>query len=167
MANVAVQKIEDKSARPLPLFQELEKQFEQVRRRAFDLFEKRGRELGHAVEDWLKAEHDVVGWPAAELSDKEAKYDLTLTLPGYDPKDIEVTVTPSKIIVHANVATEKKEEKEECVFSEFKSNDVYRRFELPEPIDIEKANATLEKGMLHVVAEKAPKAQAKAIEVKS
>lgn len=72
MATVAVQKIGDKSAKPPPLFQEIEKQFDDVRRRAFELFEKRGRELGHALEDWLKAEHEVVGWPAAELSEADS-----------------------------------------------------------------------------------------------
>jgi hypothetical protein len=32
------------------------KLYEQIRQRAYELFEKRGREHGHDVEDWLKAE---------------------------------------------------------------------------------------------------------------
>jgi HSP20 family protein len=167
MANVAVQKIEGKTDKPLPLFQELEKQFDQVRRRAFDLFEKRGREIGHAVEDWLKAEHEVMGWPAAELSEADSKYELSMTLPGYEPKEVEVTATPSEIIVHAKLQSEKKTGDEKCLWTEFRSNDVYRRFGLPEAIDVENIKATLDKGMLHVTAPKMSKAQAKPIEVKA
>ena len=33
---------------------------EQVRRRAFELYEQRGREDGHDLEDWLQAEAELV-----------------------------------------------------------------------------------------------------------
>jgi HSP20 family protein len=167
MANVAVQKVENKSAKPLPLFQEIEKQFEEVRRRAFELFERRGRELGHALEDWFKAEHEVMGWPAAELSEVNSNYEVAMTLPGYEPKDVQVTATPSEIIVHAKVESKKKGEEEKCLWTEFQSNDIYRRFDLPEAIDVEKTTASLDKGMLHVTAAKVPKAQAKPIAVRA
>lgn len=32
-----------------------------IRRRAYELYEKRGREDGHAEEDWLRAEAEVLG----------------------------------------------------------------------------------------------------------
>lgn len=32
---------------------------EQVRRRAYELYEQRGREDGHDLEDWLQAESEV------------------------------------------------------------------------------------------------------------
>jgi len=167
MANVAVQKVENKSAKQLPLFQEIEKQLGEVRRRAFGLFERRGRELGHALEDWLRAEHEVMGWPVAELTEADSKYDLAMTLPGYEPKDVQVTATPSEIIVHAKVEATKKAEEAKCLWTEFESNDVYRRIELPEAIDVEKTTASLDRGMLHVTAAKTPKAQTRPIEVKA
>jgi len=33
---------------------------EEVRRRAFELYEQRGRENGHDLEDWLQAESEFV-----------------------------------------------------------------------------------------------------------
>jgi hypothetical protein len=33
---------------------------EQVRRRAFELYEQRGREEGHELDDWLQAESEIV-----------------------------------------------------------------------------------------------------------
>ncbi len=32
---------------------------EEIRRRAYELYEQRGREGGHEVEDWLRAEEEV------------------------------------------------------------------------------------------------------------
>lgn len=31
-----------------------------IARRAYELFEKRGREIGHDLDDWLRAEHEVM-----------------------------------------------------------------------------------------------------------
>ena len=36
---------------------------ERIRERAYQLFEERGGELGHDLEDWLQAEAEVLGTP--------------------------------------------------------------------------------------------------------
>lgn len=38
--------------------QELE---HQIRQRSFELYEERGREDGHEVDDWLRAEQEITG----------------------------------------------------------------------------------------------------------
>jgi hypothetical protein len=45
-----------------------EEQLEQIRRRAHELFEARGQEGGHDLEDWLQAEAEIRAGkaPAAE-----------------------------------------------------------------------------------------------------
>lgn len=44
------------SAQGLPLALQ-----EQVRARAYELYEQRGHEGGHEIEDWLQAEQEVLG----------------------------------------------------------------------------------------------------------
>jgi hypothetical protein len=34
---------------------------EEIRKRAYELFEARGREEGHELEDWLRAEEEIIG----------------------------------------------------------------------------------------------------------
>ena len=34
---------------------------EQIRRRAYELYEARGRGNGHEIDDWLQAEIDIIG----------------------------------------------------------------------------------------------------------
>lgn len=164
MANIAIERIAEPWKHPLPLFQEMEKQFEQVRGRAFQLFETRGCELGHDIDDWIRAEHEVMGWSAAELVESDGTYKLEMTLPGFDPKQIEVAATPSAIVVHAEIKGGKKAA-EHVLWTEFGPNCISRRFELPKPIDVNKTRATLDHGLLKVLAEKAPAAKPAAIPI--
>jgi len=159
MSQVAITKVNGADTKTLPVFEEIAKRFEAIRRRAFDLFEKRGGELGHELEDWLKAEHELMGWPAAELSEKEGAYEIEITLPGFEAKDIEVTATPTEVIAHAATHEEKKTEEGNVLWTEFGSNDVYRRFELPNPIDVDKVTANLENGLLRIKAPEIAKPQ--------
>jgi hypothetical protein len=41
---------------------------EQVRRRAFELYEQRGREDGHDLDDWLQAESELVQQPTKAVA---------------------------------------------------------------------------------------------------
>ena len=101
MPQVAITKVNDAEKKTLPVFGEIAKRLAAVQQRAFDLFEKRGREVGHELDDWLKAEHELFGWPAAEFSEKDSSYQMQVALPGFEARDIEITATPKELIVHA------------------------------------------------------------------
>jgi len=165
MSEIVVQKVKGPAKEPLPIFEELGKRFEEVRQRAFDLFEKRGREFGHALEDWLKAEKDVMGFPAAEMKEKDGAYDIEVTLPGFEANDVQVTATPAEIILHAAAQHEKKTEEGKVLWTEFGSNEAYRKFEVPETIDPDKVTAKLEKGILRITAQKMAVAKEKPVKV--
>jgi HSP20 family molecular chaperone IbpA len=154
MPIVGVQKTEESSQNDLPVFQEIEKCCETIRAKAWESFEKRGFELGHDLEDWFKAEREILGWPAAEMADKGEKYELQVTLPGFDAKEVEVTASPGEIILHAAAKREDEGGKGNVVWSELGSNEVFRRFEMPKEIDVNKTAANLENGILTVTATK-------------
>jgi HSP20 family protein len=156
MATINVQKVETRDEKPVPILEEIEQLCERVRDRAFEYFDRRGQEVGHALQDWLRAERDVFGWSAAELTESQEGYELEVTLPGFTPEEVEVTAMPDQVLVHASSKHEHKGEGRKVVWSEYGSNDVYRRFELPDPIDVAKASAALEHGILHIKAAKAP-----------
>lgn len=160
MSNLEVKKVGGEEKKELTFLEEMEKHFDDVKRRAFELFEQRGAMPGHDLDDWLQAEREILGWPAAELADKDGNYELDLTLPGFDPKDIEITVTPNELIIHANTEEKKESKKGDVLLSEFGSNDVYRRFRVPIPIRVDEVAATIDKGILHVKAPHAEVAKA-------
>jgi len=111
MSQVAIEKVNDASQKTLPIFAEIARRFDAIRRRAFSLFEKRGCELGHDVDDWLKAEQELMGC-SAELAEKDGTYQMQMTLPGSEAKDVEVTATPSEILVHAATKREERGERQ-------------------------------------------------------
>jgi hypothetical protein len=93
-----------------------------------------------------------MGWPAAELSEKDGAYQIQIALRGFEAKDVELTATPSEIIVHAATKEEKRAEKGNVLWTEFGSNDVYRSFAVPNPVNVNKVTANLENGVLRIDA---------------
>jgi HSP20 family protein len=153
MTKIPIQRTGD-DQRDLPVFTELSRRMDAVREKAFERFLNRGASLGSDLDDWIAAEHEVLGWPAAELKERNGTYEVDITLPGYTDKEVEVTATPSELIVHAASQHESRGEDAQVVWSEFKSNDVYRRFGFPSEVDAAKVSAELDRGILKIVAPK-------------
>ena len=77
---------------------------------------------------------------------------MQVALPGFEGKDIEVTATPIEVIVPAATKKEKSTQDVNVLWTEFGSNDVYRRFEVANPIDVDRVTAMLENGILRINA---------------
>lgn len=159
MANVTVQKVTTPEDRELPVFEEVERTMQRIRDRAFEIFVDHGFEKSRALDDWLAAERELC-WPAAELVERDQVYALSVAMAGFEPGDITVTAAPHELIVHAKAeATRgdktKGKKNEEICWSEFRSNDVYRRVELPVDITVDKVSASYENGLLKIIAPKA------------
>jgi HSP20 family protein len=157
MAEPNIQKVPSAEDRSLPIFAEFDKLADRIRLQAYNLFAGRGGSAGNALDDWLAAEHEIC-WPAAELVERDDAFALNVALAGFAAGDVTVTATPREVIVKAARKSEKGSKAGELRWSEFRSNDVYRRVELPADVDVAKVTASLTDGMLKIVA---PKAAAK------
>lgn len=166
MSNVAVKKAGAEDKGKLPVFAEIAKRFAAIQRRAFELFQKRGATPGLELEDWLEAEREILGLPAAEVKEQAQAYEVEVKLPGFQANEIEVTATPAEIVIHAKTEHEKKTGKGKAVYTEYGRNEVYRNVPLPGTADVEKVTAKLDKGVLRIKAAKgAAEAETKAIPV--
>lgn len=139
--------------------------FEVVRKRAYELFERRGLALSDALDDWFRAEREVFAGTAAEMAEKDDAYHLSFTLPGFETKDVNVTATPHEIVVRASKSEEHKVDGKNTLWTEFGSKDVCRKFELPNSIDIAKVTADLDKGVLRITAQKEEAAKGRKISI--
>jgi HSP20 family protein len=164
MSIVTIQTYRQREDAPVEIFEAAEKVFEEVRRHAFDLFSRRGGADGWDMADWLQAERQLL--PQSELVDTGAEFQLRVALPGYEANDVEVTALPDSILVRAKAARQTADEGDATAvhFSEFSSQSVSRRFDLPDAVDVEKVAARLDKGILEITAAKAA-AEGKAIAV--
>lgn len=155
MSKVDVHKVESTDDRSLPVFSEFDDLMDRIRIRAYNLFRDRGSNLGRDLDDWLTAEREVC-WPAAELEEEDDEFEIKIALAGFEPDEISLTATPRELIVKA--AHESKRESDETSdarWSEFRSNEVYRRVELPADIDVDRIETSFRNGMLEIEAPKA------------
>lgn len=155
MPSVSIEKVRRAEAAPAGILEPVYSLFEEVRRRAYELFEQRGYADGWEREDWLRAEQELLWSPLSEVVETDKEIQVRVAAPGMEAKDLQVTATPEWIIVQG--ATSRKREKQAGTvrFSEFSGRKLYRRLELPAPIDVEATKARLEKGILEIRAVKA------------
>jgi HSP20 family protein len=155
MPNVVVQKVTDPGTIPLSFSDSMGKIFDQIREKAFCVFCENGSTHGHAIEDWLKAERELFQVPESELVERGKEFALQIAAPGFEAKDLEITALPNSIVVKGEATKESEKSERKVYFSEFSNKQLYRLYALPAAIDVDKTVATLEKGMLKVVAQKA------------
>lgn len=157
-----------------PLFVEAEKLFDQVKEftqsiagRAYEFFEARGREFGHDLEDWFRAESELVRRVPVEIKEAENQITVRAEVPGFAANEIKVSLEPQQLIISGKTEKATEEKKEETVFSEFRSNQFCRELTLPAEIDPAKTTATLKDGVLELVLAKAAESKPVNVEVKT
>jgi HSP20 family molecular chaperone IbpA len=147
------------------IFDELNKMHDRIMKRAFEIFDGNGHVFGKDLENWLKAESEVMWKPAIELEEKDNEIRLQIAAPGVDPKEIAIEATAEEILVKAETHHEHKEDKGEVHICELSSGSMFRSVHLPKKIDPNKVKAEFKNGMLSVTAEIAKEAQTSRVEV--
>lgn len=155
MSHVAIEKVDENKVGPASILQEISALSERIRQRAFEIFEGHQGGEGSATEDWLKAERDLLCSCESELVEKDSKFEVRINAPGFDPGEVKVTALPDALIVSASSSHTHDSKEGNVRFCEFGQKTLFRRFDLPEPINLDKVTADLDKGVLHLTATKA------------
>jgi HSP20 family protein len=156
-----------------PIFVEAEKLFEQMKefsqsvaRRAYEYFEARGREFGHDLEDWFRAESELMRRVPVEIKDADGRIMVRAEVPGFAANEIKVSVKPQRLVISGKSEKTTEEEKEQTLLSEFRSNQFCRELMLPAEVKPYKTTAVLKDGVLELVFAKDAESKAVAAEVK-
>ena len=157
--SVTITTIQDHEEGALAITAQTEQQLEDVRHLAFDYFQQRGEYQGNDWEDWLRAEREVLWRPEAEMFENDSSVVLRVAVPGFDPKSIQVTATPNSLLIQGTETHRHDGLEARLLFCEFGQR-LFRRFDLPARIDPYRVNATIDKGILELVASRAKKAEA-------
>ncbi|HEX5084580.1 MAG TPA: Hsp20 family protein [Blastocatellia bacterium] len=157
-----------------PVLVEAEKLFEQMKefsqlvaRRAYERFEARGREFGHDLEDWFRAESEVMRRVPVEIKEAENQITVRAEVPGFTADAIKVSVEPRRLVISGKPEKAAEEKKEQTLFSEIRSNQFCRELTLPAEVDPAKTTAVLKNGVLELAFTKAGESKAVAVEVKT
>ena len=157
-----------------PTFIEAERMFEKfgeitkdIAHKAFEFFRERGGQLGKEVEDWFRAENEILRPVPIEMTESEAEISVTAAVPGFKPDEIEVSVKDDLLIISGKTETDETREDASTIVREWKSDRFYRQLTLPSRVLPDKVNAKLTDGMLKLTLPKAAKNDATKVAVAS
>jgi HSP20 family protein len=124
---------------------------------------------------FMPAERIFNHLPAADIRETEKSYVLDMELPGYDEKDIEISVDGNNLSVTSKqeeakeVSSQLEEEKKEhggtWLLRERKARSFNRSFKLPENANPEEVTAEFKNGILSIEIQKRPEAQKRTIQI--
>jgi len=125
--------------------------------------------------NWLRPFRDFPGLrtslelpksPRVDLVERDNEIAVRAELPGFDKKDVKVSLSDRTITIGASTRKEVKEEKGEYYRREISTGEVSRTLSLPADVDGTKAKAEFKDGILEVVIPKTAKSKRHDVEVK-
>ena len=145
---------------------ELDALSRETAKRAFALFQQRGYMDGSDLDDWLRAESEILRPVPIEMSESDDSYTIRAEVPGFDAKHLTIQADGNSVYIHGKNEHRKEERKGgEVRYSELSATELCRRIALPSSINPEKIAARLTSGVLELILPKA--APAKTVEVKA
>jgi HSP20 family protein len=160
---IAVKRAEEPSAitraKPGDLISRMDEIFDSISRRAFELFESNGRLFGRELDDWLRAETEVLQPVRINLSESDESLEVRAEVPGFTEKELEINVEPRRLTIAGKRESKKEERKGKSLYAEQTSDQILRIVNLPADIDTEKATATLKNGILELSMPKISRAR--------
>lgn len=138
--------------RSAPFFAPLQREFD----RLFD-------QLGSA---WDGAGEMALN-PRMDVRDTEATLEVTLEMPGVDPKDVKVSVEGGLLTISGEKRSEAERAEKDYRLSERAFGAFSRRLSLPSHADTDKIRATMDKGVLTLIVPKDGAAKAKTVQIQT
>lgn len=149
---------------PFSIPHELERLADEIQRRAYGLFEHRGHTDGFDLEDWLRAESEVLRHIPVDVEMTDKDVVVKAEVPGFKASELSITVEPTFLSLFAKSTKKESEETKEKVYSELSTQTSLRQVMLPIAVNPEESTAQLHDGVLEIHMPKA--APAKSIEIR-
>jgi HSP20 family protein len=145
------------AARPQSMtefWSKIDEVMKRMEERAFQLFEERGREDGHDLEDWFRAEQELLAPVPITITEKNNELRIHAEVPGFTAEEIALNVEQNAFTLQGE-HTETKTVTDESKSTESERRQIYRRIALPADVVPEKAKATWKDGALEIIVPKA------------
>ncbi|HTV53999.1 MAG TPA: Hsp20 family protein [Terriglobia bacterium] len=141
--------------------------YNSIARRAFEMFESEGGAFGRELEHWFKAESELLHPVYLEVTESPEGFNVSAEVPGFSPKDLEISVEPRRLTIVGKRETKEEKKKGKLVYKDRLSDQLLRIVDLPAEINTDKVKATLDSGVLMLEAPKAAPAKKIAVETKA
>ena len=132
------------------VFDRMQQTYNSIARRAFEIFDNNGRWLGHELEDWFRAEAELLHPVHLEITEAEDNLAVRAEVPGFTAKELEINVGPRQLTITGKHEAKEETKKGKTVYSERCAREIMRVVDLPAEVDSSKATATLKDGILNL-----------------
>jgi HSP20 family protein len=131
----------------------------QIRERAYQFFEGRGRDDGHDLDDWFKAETELLKPVPLEITEKNNTLNIRADVPGFKENELELNFDGNVLTIKGEHREEIEKKAEKTYHAEIRAQQIFRQFTLPISVIGDKATATLKNGVLEISVPKAEPAK--------
>jgi HSP20 family protein len=147
------------------IFDRLQKLSDSISRRAFEIFESNGGIFGRDLDDWFRAESEVLHPVHIDLTESDSALAVRAEVPGFSAKELQVSLEPGGRLTIAGKRETKEERKgEKTVYRERCADEILRVIDLPSEVDADKTTGGLKDGVLTLEMPKAAPAKKVPIE---
>jgi len=126
-----------------------------ISKRAYELFEGRGREPGREIDDWLSAESELLSKPDIEVTESGGNVVINAKVKDFSKKDLKVSLEPNRVAICGAKSHRPSKKRGSVTGHESYSELLSQVIDLPVAVKTEKARARLTDGILHIEAAKA------------
>jgi HSP20 family protein len=144
-----------KAAKPKNMIERMDRLYDTISRRAYDLFEKDGRVDGHDLSHWLEAEREFLHPVHIQMEETDTQFVVHAELPGFTASDIEVSVEPRRVTITGKRESKQEDKTGNAIYMEQCSDEIFRTMLLPTEVNTTKVTAALKDGVLNVQLPKA------------
>jgi HSP20 family protein len=123
---------------------------ELIARRAFEIFESNGGSPGHDLEDWFRAESELLRPVPLNVIELNGEYVVRAEVPGFGGRDIKISVEPRCLAVSGKLQTNEEGENGRLIRSAWCANQIFRTLDLPSDVDTSTVSASVQDGILTV-----------------
>lgn len=155
-----------KAIQPRDPFERADNIYEQIARRAFEIFQGNGGIAGGDVDDWLKAEAQILYPLQLEVKKTDAGVSVEAKVPGFEAENLAVGLEGRRLTITGKRESKMERKDEKGAYEEQTSDEIFRAIALPVDVDPDKATATVKNGILRLQMPKTNKPKAARVRVK-
>jgi HSP20 family protein len=148
------------------LFDRAKEIYEAIARRAYELFDGRGRQDGYDLKDWLSAERELLRPISLEVMENDDHLTVRAQVPGFSGKDLKVNLEPRRLVITGKVEESSEQKTGETLYTSRRSNEIFHMLDLPAEVDPQTASATLKEDILELQLPKSITSKPGPVEVK-
>ena len=145
----------------------IQQTYDSIARRAFEIFDNNGKWFGNDLENWFRAESELLHPLHLEMTESDDALTVRAEVPGFSTNELEINLEPRKLTITGKHEGQEEGKRAKAIYSERCAKEILRVVCLPAEVESSKASATLKDGILNIELPKAANAKTVRIEPKA